>query len=276
MKDPSDVFLRGVGVTKTGTPSPARIGETITYTYTATIPNGYHGLQRRTVRHDPAAPGVELRSIVGADLDGGALPGSFPAFDTNVTNNPTGRLVSPDTYSNNSGADQKFRVTVTAQVTKAAVQCTGETVLNDVCVTPPSPSTNVSKRNTASFNSNLSLGGTPVPVIEGRKTIDIVQPNPSIIKTVEPERMTAANQELLVTLQVANRVALVRLCTTGWPRTVCRRRLSSWQVQRPCPRASRSPWMRTVACCSPAAPPPRRRHPPIRSTAGPSTGFRSR
>ena len=209
MNDPSDVFIRDASVTKTAetsvgetgndVPNQATIGETITYTYSVTIPAGstvYNG-----VLSDALPNGIDLRSILSAQLDGGALPGDFPAFDTDITTNPTGRLDFPATYSNTTATDQVFAVKVTAQVTKTAVACANET---SVCPVPPSPTASVSKTNTARFASNATLGGAALPAKEGTKLVRIVQPNPTVVKSATPTQLTTANQEVTFTVTLSN------------------------------------------------------------------------
>ncbi len=146
LNDPSNVFIKDVSVAKTAetsvdepgndVPNQATIGETITYTYKATIPGGSTVFNADLSDSLPA--GIALRSIVGASLDGGALPGNFPVFDTNIGSNPTGRLVFPEIYSNKSSQDQVFSVTLTAQVTADAAPCGerpmhGSTESHDEC-----------------------------------------------------------------------------------------------------------------------------------------------
>ncbi len=206
LTDPSNVFIEGVVMDKTSetsvnepgndTPDQATIGEAITYTYSATVPAG--STVYRGELSDALPVGIQLVSINGANLDGGALPSGF-TLDTNTGTNPTGRLVFATPYQNTTSNPQKFSVNVTAKVLQSALPCA-----SDPCVVPPVPTARVPKTNTATFVSfTENTGGTAITKTKDR-TVDIVQPNPAISKTVAPEQMTAADQELTVTLQIRN------------------------------------------------------------------------
>ena len=222
LTDPSNVFIEGVTMDKTSetsvnepgndTPNQATIGETIKYTYSAAVPAG--STVYRGELSDALPSGLQLVSLDTATLDGGALPTDF-TFDTNIATNPTGKLVFASPYKNTTGAAQVFAVTVTAKVLPSAVPCA-----TDPCVVPPAPSASVPKKNTATFVSyTQAVGGTALTQTKDR-TVNIVQPNPVISKTVTPEQMTAADQELSVTLQIRNSGA-TRPPLHGWQAKDC-------------------------------------------------------
>ena len=209
-KDPSWVYTKDVGVTKTATTSvnetgnnlagQATIGETIQYTYTARIPAGTT-VYRGELWDDTIPTGVALISLDSADLDGGALPAGF-TFDTNLATNPTGKLVFPTTYQNTTDSDQLFNVKVTAKVQQTAVVCA-----TDPCVVPPAPPLDTAetrKTNIAKFRSYPAVDTGSAITKQDSKRIDIVQPNPSVTKTASPTQLETAGQEITYTVEFGN------------------------------------------------------------------------
>ena len=203
LEDPSSIFIRPVEVAKDAETSvnetdnnnnlktEATIGETVWYTYSATIPDGSTVYQGKL--SDALPTGIALDSVVDWGLNTlGNRPVGF-SVDSD------GQLSFPNPYSNNSGADQTFLVKVKTKVLQTAVTCAA-----DPCVVPPAPSASVPKKNTATFTSyTQDVGGTAITRTKDY-TVNIVQPNPKITKTVTPEQMTSADEELTVSLKIEN------------------------------------------------------------------------
>ncbi|BAN03690.1 SdrD B-like domain-containing protein [Ilumatobacter coccineus] len=100
---------RTTGTTQTGNnaASQATIGETITYTVTATIPGGT--TTTSGVISDTMPAGIRLDNAT-VTLNGGAAPGTFVSDATGFT------LTLPSPYTNNAGSDV-FVFTLTTTVT---------------------------------------------------------------------------------------------------------------------------------------------------------------
>ncbi len=208
LKDPSNVFTRNAAAGKSATTSvnetnnnlagQATIGETITYTYTGTVPAGTTAYDAEL--YDTLPSGIELVSIDDWGRDGLVdKPAGF-TFDTNVGTNPTGKLVFPAEYQNTTAADQVFSVKVTAKVLPTAAPCAEDP---NPCVVPPAPATTVNKTNTATFRTK----GTPTGSYITRtatKRIDIVQPNPSVTKSASPTQMADQQTEITYTVALGN------------------------------------------------------------------------
>ena len=206
LKDPSNVYTRIVNPTKSATTSvdetnnneldQATIGETITYTYTGTVPAGTTAYDAEL--YDTLPAGIQLVSIDDWGRDGFVdKPAGF-TFDTNVGTNPAGKLVFPAEYQNTTTTDQVFSVKVTAKVLPTAAACA-----TDPCVVPPAPTTDVAKQNTATFRTK----GTPTGSYITRNrtyTIDIVQPNPSVTKSASPTQMLTQDAEITYTVTLGN------------------------------------------------------------------------
>ncbi|MEZ5184234.1 MAG: hypothetical protein R2720_00675 [Candidatus Nanopelagicales bacterium] len=206
LKDPSNVFTRNASAGKSATTSvtednnnftsQATIGETITYTYTGTVPAGTTAFDAEL--YDTLPAGIELVSIDDWGRDGFVNKPNGFTFDTNVATNPTGKLEFPPMYENSTTADQVFSVKVTAKVLPSAAACA-----TDPCLVPPAPATIVNKTNTATFRTK----GTPTGDYITRtqtKRIDIVQPNPSVTKSASPTQMLTADTEITYTVALGN------------------------------------------------------------------------
>ncbi len=207
-KDPSHVLTQNASASKSATTSvdetgnnltgQATIGETVTYTYSATIPAGTT-VYRGELWDDVIPSGVTLVSIDDWGRDGFTdKPAGF-TFDTNLVNNPKGALVFPTTYQNTTNTAQVFNVKVTAKVQQSAVVCAP-----DPCVVPPAPGTDVSKTNTAKFRSYPAVDTGSAITRQASKTITIVQPNPAVTKTANPTQLDTAGQEITYTVEFGN------------------------------------------------------------------------
>ena len=216
LQDPSKIFIRPVDVEKDAETSrvepvgqnnnlktQATIGETITYTYSATIPARSTVYKAKLFDEltQAQAPGIELVSIDDWGRNGFADKPTGFVFDTDINANPTGELVFPPTYSNTTDLPETFFVKVTAQVGQGAASCGGTSSFPSECdVTLGAPATNRPKTNTAKFVSYPDLQSTSP--IEQSKTYDIfvVQPNPRIAKKAEPTQVTSTATDITYTL----------------------------------------------------------------------------
>ncbi|MEZ5158118.1 MAG: isopeptide-forming domain-containing fimbrial protein [Candidatus Nanopelagicales bacterium] len=206
LKDPSNVFTRNASAGKSADTSvnednnnltgQATIGETITYTYTGTVPAGTTAYDAEL--YDTLPSGIELVSIVDWGRDGLVDKPTGFTFDTNVGTNPTGKLVFPAEYQNTTAADQVFSVKVTAKVLPTAAPCA-----TDPCLVPPAPATTVNKTNTATFRTKGTPTGSYITRTQ-TKRIDIVQPNPSVTKSADPTQMADQQTEITYTVALGN------------------------------------------------------------------------
>ena len=200
-KDPSNVFIPGVVMAKTGETSliednnnkltEATIGEIVTYTYSVTIKKGtsvYRG-----VLSDDLPTGFTFDSFISLTLDGTPLNPLPPDFVLDTTK---GELKFPDTYVNNTNADQKFEIKATASVDPAAAGC-----FNATCTLPQDTiPLKVPARNTAKFVSYpIPVGGTAT-TSRANYTVDVVQPEPSITKTASPTSVTSTATDITYTV----------------------------------------------------------------------------
>ena len=207
LKDPSNVYIKNVTMAKTADTSvnetgnnlktQATIGETITYTYSATVPA--HTTVYRGELWDELPSGIGLVSIDDWGRDGFTdKPAGF-TLNTDIGTNPTGKLTFPNPYSNDTNADQVFAVKVTAKVLPAAISCA-----TSPCVVPPAPGTGTKLTNNAKFRSyTQAVGGSALNRQIGYD-MEIVQPNPSVFKLVDPTQMTSADQEINVSIPFSN------------------------------------------------------------------------
>lgn len=201
MKDPSDVYVPNVSVSKSAqtsvdetnnnAASQATIGESITYTYRARIPAG--STVFNATLSDVLPAGISLVSVDGWGL---TTLGNHPA---GFSIDAAGKLTFPATYSNTTASTQEFLVQVTAKVTQSAVTCA-----DDPCVVPPAPTTNVAKTNTARFVSKATLNGTDLPARTATATVNIVQPNPAITKSANPTKLADSDEVVTYTVTISN------------------------------------------------------------------------
>ena len=206
--DPSFVVVPGATVTKTATTSideannnaasQATVGETVTYTYSVQIP-----------RHTSAYSGVLSDTLpTGLTLVAGTAAVAFvpDATDPDVTatvpdgvslDATTGRLslstVGPTyTYSNTTGTDQVFRVSVQALVTGAALSATAN---------------NQVRTNTAQFVSLESPGGSARPPATASVSVTLRQPNLVLTKTASETAPVPGGTPITYSVRVANQNA---------------------------------------------------------------------
>ena len=171
--DTSNVLLPPVTVAKTGTTAiteannttgQAVVGEQVTYTLSATVP------ARSTVFNatftDTLPAGITFVSATATFTPDIAVPvpGALPAGVTQTAG--SGALVFPATYTNNTGADQRFTVTIVTSVSTLASN-THATV----------------RTNTASFSSRTVLGGSTWPARTATYAVTVVAPSPTLAKT---------------------------------------------------------------------------------------------
>ena len=177
-RDESSVYLPDAEVEKRATTElgpdddpnngvgQAVTGELITFTYGVTIPANttvYNGVLR-----DELPTGLALFDVVGATRDGGSVPAGFLLQDDLSETSPTpGTLTFPATYRNDTGADQVFEVTVRAYVSSGHDLDHGDDV-----------------QNTATFSSNATLDGDPLPDRNDRAEVEYIEPNPTVAKAV--------------------------------------------------------------------------------------------
>jgi len=188
------VTVRNTGLTKTQTtaiaeanndaPLQAVIGEGVTYTVKATVPA--HTTVYQGVVSDPLPTGVTALSAA-ADLDGGALPGGV-LFASNAT---SATLTLPATYTNTTGTDQVFTITIQARVATDSTNKHG-----------------VTRTNTASFTrKDAATGGSNLPAQTASTTATIVEPNPKLAKSHTPSGKVSGGQVLTYTLTATNPAA---------------------------------------------------------------------
>ena len=93
-------------------------------------------------------------------------PGAVPP---GVTVNPTtGEVTFPPTYENSTATDQLFQVTLMTRVTTGAL---------------PTGQNNLTRTNTASFDSQESEGGAALPTVSASYAVSIRQPAPALAKS---------------------------------------------------------------------------------------------
>ena len=208
--DTSDVRTPAVSVGKVGvtsinetnnnTPNQATIGELVTYRYAVTVPAGtavFDGalsdalptgfvLQPNpiaTVEFCPVAP-----TPTGPDpLPACASPGTVPG---NVSLDPAnGTLTIAGVFDNATASPARFLVTATVRVTSDALTA-AQNAIGGV--------------NTARFTSVASPGGAAIPAVTRTYTVNVRQPNPTILKTNNKPTFVVGGQTVTYTVSVAN------------------------------------------------------------------------
>ncbi len=209
--DVSSVVTPAVAVGKVGTTSiteannntadQATIGELVTYRYAVTIPAGTTvfdgsltdvlpagfvlvGAPAATAEFCPVAP----IPVTGNPLPSCAAPAGLPVGVSLVAG--TGALTISGAYDNVTASPQRFLVTTTARVTGAAL-AVGQNAVNRV--------------NTARFASTRTLGGPASTPVTATYTVNVRQPNPSIIKDNDRPGTVVGGQVVTYTVSVFNR-----------------------------------------------------------------------
>jgi len=199
--DPSDVVVADVAMAKkvassvneagnigaenpAATSTQATIGETVTYTVSATVPAHTTVFNGRLT--DALPTGLAFVSATAgfkADAGSGGAPGALAPGVTFDSSTPS--LTFPATYDNTTATDQLFVLTITAQVTQA-----------------PTNVQAVVRTNTATFASDTAAsGGTAVTARTSSAQVVIVEPSPSLAKTNSaPAGGVAAGQTVTYTL----------------------------------------------------------------------------
>ena len=153
--DTSRVFTRDVTLTKGRTTSVtepgndpdlhAAIGEVISYTVTAVIPEGT-SLHAATITDAIDTARLDYLGDVAATLDGGALPAGFTLSDAGGTI----VLTFPDPYVNAAGSgDDTFEITFSARVRDDAGQDRGDLINNQARLRYENASGAIRGKNTA-------------------------------------------------------------------------------------------------------------------------------
>lgn len=136
-------------------------GETVHYSYQVTVPA--HSSVNNGVLSDALPAGLGAPATVTATIPtvGTVGPGSTGSF----TLSTTGTLTFPSSYDNTSNADQIFIVNLGG--------------------VPVSPSETIPAilTNTATFTSNATLGGTPLPPRTATKSMQVIVPTPTLTKS---------------------------------------------------------------------------------------------
>jgi uncharacterized repeat protein (TIGR01451 family)/fimbrial isopeptide formation D2 family protein len=208
LKDPSSIYIPNATVGKVGSTEitednnnkdkQATIGELVYYEYSVTVPAGSTVYNGRL--YDELPTGFDFVSADEWGVKNGTQPAGF-TFDTS-----DGSLEFPETYDNTTGSDQVFYVKATAKVTQAAVPCATEVNPGDPCEVPPAPDTDVPAKNTAKFDSKASLNGSKLPTRQRTYTIDVVQPDPGITKSANPDSVKNSKEKITYTLKATNPV----------------------------------------------------------------------
>ncbi len=159
------------------TAGQAVAGELVDYTFSVTVPAGstvFNG-----VLTDALPAGLTTTGATAtANLDGGALPVGFSLDPT------TGALTFPATYDNTTAAGQVFTVTLPGVLVGVALASGTLT-------------------NTATFASNVTLGGSAVTPRTKSVSIAVVTPLPTLAKVVD--KSTAQGSDTVVfTLTAGN------------------------------------------------------------------------
>ncbi|MCU0306936.1 MAG: hypothetical protein MUE51_04045, partial [Thermoleophilia bacterium] len=199
-KDPSNVFTPGVTLAKARTTSvvepgntavQATIGETITWTFTFTVPEGttLYGTPAVT---DPVGARTTFLGNLQARLNGGALPAGVTATESGGVV----RLDFPATYQNATGsAADVFTVSFDVRVDDEfpANQRGGTLAQHEL------PNT-----ATAAWRDQ---GDTPRS-LTAATSVEIVEPDIGVTKTVDdPDRLVEPGQVATFSLMVANPAA---------------------------------------------------------------------
>jgi uncharacterized repeat protein (TIGR01451 family)/fimbrial isopeptide formation D2 family protein len=189
--DPSWVVTADAGITKTQTTAieeannnrarDAVIGEEVTYTVGVTVPaqtTVYNAVLRDPLPRTGTIQTVELLSATQSGPPG-------PTLDANLATD-TVTLTFPPTYTNTTNAPQTFTVTIVGRVTTVAQNTNGQT-----------------RTNTATFTSNRTLGGTPLPQRQASSQLRVVEPSPTITKSPAPTEVIGG-QIITYTLSASN------------------------------------------------------------------------
>ena len=179
--DPSNVFTPAVVVAKTGTTAltetnnnqatQATVGETVTYTYSVTIPAGTSVFAGSLTDAPPTgfvASGPAMLEFCPQAPAPGAAGTTAPRPVGVTLDAITGSLTFGDVYDNTTAFPQRFSVTIPVQVTEAAL---------DV-------SENAENRtNTATFSSTLVAGGSNLDPVRATYTINVRRPRAVVTKS---------------------------------------------------------------------------------------------
>jgi large repetitive protein len=153
-------------------------GETLAYTYSVTVPRGtavFDGVLADTL---PGGLTIASGATITGTLNGGALPNGFAVDDA-------GKLTFPATYSNVSGADAVFAVTIDRVLVGVGLSSGALT-------------------NTARFTSNAAPAGAAVTTAPATATVTVVAPNPTITKSANPTSNVVIGQTVTYTLSLGN------------------------------------------------------------------------
>ncbi|MEO6501206.1 MAG: hypothetical protein ABIQ09_04765 [Jatrophihabitantaceae bacterium] len=201
--DTSDVYLRNVTVSSGvssavaesgnlgGEPTPASstqatIGEQLSWTVTARVPAG--STVYNALFSSPLPTGVSLVSAVAGYTADPGLPADQPlpagfTFDPAVP-----RITWPASYDNNTGADQLFAITLTAQLASVAANQHG-----------------VLRTSTATFSSATAVtGGSLLPARTAGSGVTDVEPASSLTKTNDAGVAVVGGQSVTYTVRAAN------------------------------------------------------------------------
>jgi uncharacterized repeat protein (TIGR01451 family)/fimbrial isopeptide formation D2 family protein len=200
-EDPSNVTTaaatiakaRTTGVTETGnnTASQATIGETITYTVTATVPEGttLGGTAEVTDALNTAARQAYVGGSASATLNGGPLPAGF-TLDTSGT---APKVVFPTDYSNAAGSgNDSLVLSFQVLVTDVAANARGTSVGNQAKLAFTDPVTGAKAINSANVTTTIVE-----PLISQAKSDDVnpnrVDPGDVVTYTLTTTNSNAAN-----------------------------------------------------------------------------------
>ena len=186
--------------TNNNTPNQATIGELVTYRYAVTLPAGtsvfdaslVDSLPPGVVLQPAPAPTLEFCPVAPTPTGPDPLPvcaSPAPVPGNVVLDTATGAVSFTGTLDNTTASPQRFLVTATARVTPTALT-TAQNAIN--------------RTNTARFTGVDGPGGSAIPAVSASYTVNVRQPNPSILKTNDTPGVVVGGQTVTFTVSVLN------------------------------------------------------------------------
>jgi uncharacterized repeat protein (TIGR01451 family)/fimbrial isopeptide formation D2 family protein len=215
-KDPSNVFTAGAAVGKTETTSvnesgnnagtQATIGETITYTITAEVPEGttLGGQAELTDTLNSAERQAYVAGSAEATLNGAALPGGF-TLDTSGT---TPKVIFPAGYNNPAGSGvDKVALKFSVVVTNVAANLRGATLTDQAKLAWTDPTLGPQSTNSPTLTTTVVE-----PLISQEKKDDKnpsrVAPGEIVTYTLKTGDSAAANVSTAHEVELVDHVPL--------------------------------------------------------------------